>query len=283
MLTVGGDDGIRDAARNRPQKPATVTSAVALFTHRLGTIDGFVVLCGGRLPGLKTGLGNLYDCPFFMAAPPAPIPRLRTIFYIDGFNLYYGAVRATPRLKWLNVEHFCRLLRPHDDIRTIRYFSALVTGPTLPNQQAYLRALSTTPLVEVTLGKFKNKRVKCGVADCGWGGLKIYDVPEEKRTDVNIAVFMLDDAYQNLCDQLIIFSGDSDLVAAVNMVRRRFPQKKIIVYVPSRNPVRGAAVELRTSAHVNKTLPLQLLPKAQFPNHIPDSAGGFISRPASWV
>lgn len=218
-----------------------------------------------------------------MAVPSADIPRPRTIVYIDGFNLYYGAVRATPRLKWLNIERFCRLLRPHDDIRVIRYFSALVRGPTLANQQTYLRALSTTPVVDVILGKFKSKTVKCGAAGCTWGGFKLYSVPEEKRTDVNIAVFMLDDAYQNLCDQLIIFSGDSDLVPAVNMVRLRFPQKKIIVYVPSRNPVRGAAVELRTSAHVNKTLPLQLLAHAQFPNNLSDGLGGVISRPPDWV
>ena len=100
---------------------------------------------------------------------------------------------------------------------------------------------------------------------------------------MNIAVFMLDDAYQNLCDQFIIISGDSDLVPAVNMVRQRFVQKKIFVYVPSRNPVRGAAVELRTSAHVHRVLPLILLSKSQFPNQIPDGAGGTLTRPATWV
>jgi hypothetical protein len=97
------------------------------------------------------------------------------------------------------------------------------------------------------------------------------------------APVMADDAYRDLCDQFIVFSGDSDLVPAVNMVRLRFPHKKIIVYVPSQNPVRGAAVELRTSAHVNRTLPAQLLSKSQFPNTIPDGAGGTLTRPASWV
>ena len=216
-------------------------------------------------------------------ASPAVRSKPRTIIYIDGFNLYYGAVRATPALKWLNVERFCRLLRPNDDIQLIRYFSALVSGPTQANQQTYLRALATTALVEVILGKFKLKTVKCGVSSCTSAANKWFSTQEEKRTDVNIAVFMLDDAYRNMCDQLIIFSGDSDLVPAVNMVRLRFPKKKIIVYVPSRNPVRGAAVELRTSAHYNKTLPLQLLAKSQFPNHIPDGVGGFISRSATWV
>ena len=94
---------------------------------------------------------------------------------------------------------------------------------------------------------------------------------------------MLDDAYQNLCDHLILFSGDSDLVPAVNMVRHRFPAKKITVYVPFRNPIRGAAVELRVAASVHRDLPLALLPKAQFPDAIPDGAGGVINRPADWT
>ena len=219
-----------------------------------------------------------------MGAPALPAPtRPRTIFYIDGFNLYYGAVRATPALKWLNLERYCKLLRPHDTIVSIRYFSALVAGSDRSSQQTYLRALSTTPLVEVVLGKFKQKNVKCGVTTCTSPGQKWYQMPEEKRTDVNISVFMLDDAYQNACDQMIIFSGDSDLVPAINMVRTRFPAKKIIVYVPSRDPVRGAAVELRTAAHVNRTLPLQLLSKCQFPNQFQDGSGGLLSRPATWA
>lgn len=53
----------------------------------------------------------------------------RTIIYTDGFNLYYGAIRNPPGCKWLNLERFCKLLRPHDDVRIIRYFTALVDGP----------------------------------------------------------------------------------------------------------------------------------------------------------
>lgn len=218
-----------------------------------------------------------------MATPAAPKPKPRTIVYIDGLNLYYGAVRQTPRLKWLDIEKYCRFLRPHDDVRVIRYFSALIAGPTKLNQEAYLKALSTTPRVNVILGRFKEKNVKCGVPGCSNSGTKWFRMPEEKRTDVNIAVFLLDDAYQNECDQQIIFSGDSDSVPAVNMVRLRHPEVKIIVYVPSQNPARGAAVELRSAAHVNKTLPINFLSKSQFPNTIPDGAGGVITRPATWV
>jgi 6-hydroxy-3-succinoylpyridine 3-monooxygenase len=213
---------------------------------------------------------------------PQPHSR-RTTVYIDGFNLYYGAIRDTPDLKWLDIARFCKLLRPHDDLRLIRYFTALIEGPTKSNQETYLRALATTPLVEVILGKFKRKTLKCRVPACSFAGARHYDTQEEKRTDVNIAVFMLDDAYRDQCDQLILFSGDSDLVPAVNMVRLTFPEKQIIVYVPSRNPTRGAAVELRTAAHAHRSLPLQLLAKAQFANQIPDGYGGQLRRPPDWA
>src|SRR5262249_33956415 len=103
-----------------------------------------------------------------------------------------------------------------------------------------------------------------------------------KRTDVNIGIFMLDDAYQGLYEHAILVSGDSDLVPAVNMVRTRFPHKQVTVYVPSRNPLRGAAVELRAAGTKHRDFPLNLLAKAQFPNSVSDGAGGQITKPSSW-
>jgi hypothetical protein len=216
--------------------------------------------------------------PFSSSTPSKP----RVIVYIDGLNLYYGAVKNTPALKWLNIERYCTLLRPHDDIQAIRYFTALVVGSTRPNQEAYLKALATTPLVKVLLGKFKDKVVTCGVFGCAHVASKKFKVPEEKRTDVNIAIAMLDDAYQDRCDHLILFSGDSDLVPSVNAVRAQFPAKKITVYVPSDNPIRGAAVELRLAATQHRNLPLTLLGRAQFPDAVSDGLGGTIRRPTTW-
>jgi hypothetical protein len=158
-----------------------------------------------------------------------------------------------------------------------------VDGATKPNQEKYLKALTTTPLVNVVLGKFKDKTVKCGVIGCAHAASKKFKVPEEKRTDVNIAISMLDDAYQDLCDHFVLFSGDSDLVPSVNMVRHRFPAKKVTVYVPFRDPIRGAAVELRVAATMHRDLPLHLLSKSQLPDVLPDGAGGTINRPADWT
>ena len=57
----------------------------------------------------------------------------RCMVYVDGFNLYYGAVRNTP-FKWLDLQRFFELLRPHDDLQQIHYFTALIDGPSRPNQ-----------------------------------------------------------------------------------------------------------------------------------------------------
>ena len=42
---------------------------------------------------------------------------MRTSIYIDGFNLYYGAVKDTP-YKWLNLDTLCRLLLAMPACRT---------------------------------------------------------------------------------------------------------------------------------------------------------------------
>lgn len=44
---------------------------------------------------------------------------MATIVYVDGFNLYYGALRGSP-YKWLDLEALSRRLLPKDDIHLIR-------------------------------------------------------------------------------------------------------------------------------------------------------------------
>lgn len=165
----------------------------------------------------------------------------------------------------------------------IRYFTALVSGVThSAHQKSYLRALETLPKVRVILGHFKPKKVECRVQGCTFAGIKEFTMSQEKRTDVNIAVHMLDDAYKGLADNLVLVSGDSDLVPALTMVRQRFPDIQLYVYVPSQNPNMGTSIELREAAHVEKRLPLDLLKHSQFPAKIEDGGGGDILRPLTW-
>lgn len=121
-------------------------------------------------------------------SPPRPTPKKRSIVYIDGFNLYYGAIRGGPH-KWLDLEKFFSLIRQDDDIQKIKYFTALVNGASRTDQQMYLRALETRPLISVILGRFKTKQIKCALMPpCGILGPRTFASQEEKRTDVNIAI-----------------------------------------------------------------------------------------------
>jgi uncharacterized LabA/DUF88 family protein len=159
----------------------------------------------------------------------------------------------------------------------------MVSGPTRQNQETYLQALATTRLIQPVLGSFKHKRVKCTHSSCSYAGDRFFEMLEEKHTDVNIAVYMLDDAYQDRCEQIVLVSGDSDLVPAVKMIRSRFPTKRVSVYVPAQpHPMRAFAAELRSVADKHHDLPLNLLRHAQFPNPLPDGRGGFLHKPASW-
>ena len=74
---------------------------------------------------------------------------MKANIYVDGLNLYYGALRGQP-YRWLNIAQLCRFLLPNDTINKIKYFTALVTPrPTDPDQatrqKTYLRALQTIP------------------------------------------------------------------------------------------------------------------------------------------
>ena len=81
---------------------------------------------------------------------------VRTQVYVDGFNLYYGALKDTP-FKWLDpVKLAYQLLPAAYSVCKLKYFTARVSG--IPDagaparQQAYLSALATLPEVEVIRG-----------------------------------------------------------------------------------------------------------------------------------
>jgi hypothetical protein len=88
---------------------------------------------------------------------------LSTNVYIDGFNLFYGALRKTP-CRWVDVDKLCQLLLPSNTLQAIKYFTALVSArPSDPDQpvrqQLYLRALKTLPKVSIHLGHFLTHEV----------------------------------------------------------------------------------------------------------------------------
>ena len=182
------------------------------------------------------------------------------------------------------MQRYFEMIRHGDDLQKVYYFTAPVKGSSRADQKDYILALTTQALIRVVEGRFKTKKIRCRVTGCQHPGHRFFQAPEEKETDVNIALQMLDDAYQDLCDRFILVSGDSDLVPAVGLIKERFPKKQVFVYVPSRNPKRGQAVQLRSVADHARILPLDRhkLQAAQFPNQVTISHDVTVTKPADW-
>jgi len=207
---------------------------------------------------------------------------MRTFVYVDGFNLYYGAVRGTP-YKWLNIDKMCQLLLPKYQIRKIKYFTARVSGrPTDPDQptrqQAFLRALATIPHIEIIFGHFLTNEVMMPLAGCPPGAQKYAKVikTEEKGSDVNIATHLLRDGYGGAYDAAVLVSNDSDLLEPVRIVRHELG-KIIGILNPHPNPSRAL---LRHASFI-KPIRKGVLAASQFSSTLRDR-NGTITKPSVW-
>lgn len=209
---------------------------------------------------------------------------MRTIVYVDGFNLYYGAVKGT-NYKWLNILTLCQLLLPRNEIVKIKYFTALVTGrpsdPDQPNRQLlYLRALQTIPDLEIIYGHFLAHEVIMHLAHPVPGGPKNAQVikTEEKGSDVNIAAHMVNDGHRGRYNVAVIISNDSDLAEPVKIVRNEL---HLPVGVLNPSPDDHPSQQLRKCASFVKPIRQGVLAASQFPYMLEDANGQF-HKPSTW-
>ena len=170
-----------------------------------------------------------------------PITPMKTVVYIDGFNLYYGALKRTP-YKWLNVYTMCQLLLPNHQLVKIKYYTAKVEQrPHDKNQpvrqQTYLRALQTILNIEIIYGQFLQSTVWMRMVNPSATGSPFVEVikTEEKGSDVNIATHMVHDGHLGLYETAVIVSNDSDLVEPVKIVRKEL-KKKVGMLNPHKRP-----------------------------------------------
>lgn len=210
------------------------------------------------------------------------MPAIRTNVYIDGFNLYYLALRNTP-YRWLDIGRLSQLLLPRHAINRIRYFTAVVVNrPTDPTQaqrqQAYLRALQTVPALTIHYGHFLSKTKRRPLAQPPQTGSRIVEVldTEEKGSDVNLASYLLMDGFCDEYELAVVVSNDSDLQLPVEMVRARLG-KQIGVFDPSRR----RSFELYNAASWYRPLRKGPLSASQFPDTLSD-ANGSVTKPAGW-
>ena len=208
----------------------------------------------------------------------------RTYVYVDGFNLYYRALRGT-RYKWLNLQTLvAALLDPDNEIELIRYFTAPVGGKLDPGQpirqQRYLQALSTLPNVTIHLGNFLTRPKTRPLVKPVAGGpthVQIYNT-EEKGSDVNLATYLVHDAWRNLFDVAVVLSQDTDLVEPVRIVRDEIRKDIGVVCLDGAKPGKLAA----HGSFIRHITPSRLA-AAQFPEIIPfGKKGKSVTRPVEW-
>lgn len=230
---------------------------------------------------------------------------MRTIVYVDGYNLFYSLLTKTGN-KWLDLvrlfeEHLLNniLLSGEDkpanfELTQLKYFTAPILGrhakdPKAPDRQAhYHRALkaASSGLLEIISG-FHLSGITTGFPVnplLELERLKV-EVMEEKQTDVNIALHMYRDAVRNYCECAVLCSNDSDLEPALKMVREDFPAMTLGLVLPRKasNPGGRKSGKLSRHAHwVRHQIQESELEACQFPDRLLDHRKRTIRRPETW-
>ncbi len=175
---------------------------------------------------------------------------MRTAFFVDGYNLYYGVLHGSPH-KWLDLpallSAILRIQAPAAEVLSVSYYTSPVIARLATRGQAsndaqsrYIRALQARG-VEVILGKHRLARGYAprfvdGQAASRQDQVAIWQL-EEKETDVNLALGM----YRAACradqlqiEQIVLVSGDTDLAPALAAIRTDFPHIRLGVILPHR-------------------------------------------------
>lgn len=216
----------------------------------------------------------------------------KVIVYIDGFNLYYRALRK-PQHKWLNIRALADALLPDDDIVQIKYFTARIQPSKIDprkhiRQQVYFRALATLPNVDLIFGNYITSRAWMPLFDEWQTGVKklvCVARQEEKGTDVNLGAHMVRDGFRREFEVAAVLTSDSDLAEPFRIVTEELGLPVILLHpyvADAKGTLREPARKLR--AYVDgriKKIREGLLAASQLPEVLADRHGS-ISRPPEW-
>jgi hypothetical protein len=216
----------------------------------------------------------------------------RTIVYIDGFNLYYRALRGTAH-KWLDVAAMSAAALPsHCQIERINYYTAHVSGRVdadAPRRQhAYLRAIATLPNVVIHYGNFLITQRWAGLVQppdfrppialpAGPAPQVAYVwKTEEKGSDVNLGVHLVRDAFQQKFDVAAVLTNDTDLVEPVRIVTQELGMH-VTLLTPTARPAGTLAAVSSNVRHIQP-----YIGPCQLPDPVPVPGKRAITKPAGW-
>lgn len=178
------------------------------------------------------------------------------MFFVDGFNIYHELHKnpSFHKYKWLNLRKLAEnLVRKTETLSQVLYFTAYAEWEPLKRKrhEEYVAALTKSG-VQTILGKFipvtecytreHNQLLYTLPSNLSWDEIpaKIeYRTYEEKRTDVNLAIKILDYAYRNLFDVAYVVTGDGDIAPAIEAVQKQFPNKSVTGVLPFKSPKRA--------------------------------------------
>ncbi len=207
----------------------------------------------------------------------------RTLVYIDGFNLYYGSLRKTP-YKWLNIKALLsKLLSKEQSVVEIKYFTARISARadddhSPERQKLYLLALSKCiPELKIYYGHYLTHKMMAKVCNPPPKYLQVFKT-EEKGSDVNLALHLLNDAWLDKYDCAVLVSNDSDLAEAMRFAKDDH-NKKIGLIVPGDDKYRRVSHELSKYATFTHRISKKVLSESQLPDQIP---GTKLFKPKEW-
>lgn len=200
----------------------------------------------------------------------------RVMVYIDGFNLYFGLkTKRWKKYYWLNLITLAEnLIKDNQELKKVKYFTSRISSPPdkVKRQGTFIEALETLDDLDIFYGQYQMNPKEC--RKCG----NIVASPNEKMTDVNIAVEMLVDAFQGFYDTAILISADSDLTAPIKKIKKLFPDKKIILAFPPKRFSYALSVIADGSFHIGRGL----LSKSVFPTRVKKNDGFILNKPEEW-
>ena len=207
---------------------------------------------------------------------------MRVRVYVDGFNVYYRALKGTNH-KWLDPLRLAQaLLDPEDRIDVVRYFTARVSArganTVAPaRQQAYISALRTRPEIRIHYGRFLAKTKIRPLVSNPAQFVAVHDT-EEKGSDVNLASYLLMDGWQDRYDAALVMSQDSDLCEPMRLVKLELKKAVGLVWLDGLEPGRRFR---SVTSFVRHATPSRLA-NAQFPDTLMGRDGHLTRKPERW-
>jgi hypothetical protein len=170
---------------------------------------------------------------------------IKVNFLVDGYNVYHSIGECIDKGhithgKWFDYRRYCQWQ---------------ATG------------------VEVTLGNFKQT-----VIDCKRQCQLPFNKYEEKKSDVNLGMGVIESFLMDDVDCAVIVTGDTDQVATIEAVRKFFPAKKIGVLLPAYRQNH----DLRIVADFYMEIKAEHYENNQLPPVVTLANGKIVTKPPPW-